>query len=256
MVATSTRDFRKTSDKIISCLKGYPEGLSPKLIAYKTGLNVNSVKSALPKIAGIKKVMRGLYRVANGGDGAVSSKLDLSDWNFHNCVLTAVVPDGVPLTVSCGLDVFGLVKATLDVFSSSRKAVFRVSSDWPLNVSSIAWVAYYFADLICVPCEDVMVSTVEFNYDYRNLRLDGVKSISVDSLVEQFKVYQKRRGLRVEHKTKVPVSVDTVVDMLRSVPNSVELHDKLNEQRRVLDRLVKAVSIHAEVVERLLPRVR
>ena len=112
-----------------------------------------------------------------------------------------------------------------------------------MNVSSLAVVARLFS----VDWRSVMISSVEFNHDYKNLRLDGVKSISVDSLVSQFKVYQKREGLRLEHKTKVPLSVENVVDMLSNQPNLVDLNVKLSQQREALDRLNLAMRKNSEL---------
>ena len=89
-VETFTRDKDGKAAKIKRCLQGYPQGLPPKTIALRTGLNVNSVKSLLPKISGVKKVMRGLYKVVNEGDGT-GSELELKDWNFHNLILTSSV---------------------------------------------------------------------------------------------------------------------------------------------------------------------
>ena len=243
-VKTSTRDKDRKLKLIKTCLKGYPEGLSPKLIALRTGLNVNSVKSSLPKIAGVKKVMRGLYKVVDEGDGT-SSSVALSDWNFHNLILTA---DCVVGDDSFDVD-FGTGKLVVSLVGG--RATCRLSSDYPLNVSSVALVSSYFSDLVSLS-SPVMVSTVEFNHDFKGLRLDGVSCISVDSLVSQFKAYQKRLGLRLEHKTKVPISVESVVGMLQSQVSSVDLHVKLDEQLVVLRGLSRAVDNSGLLLRRLL----
>lgn len=250
-VATSTRDIDKKTKIIIDCLTGYPEGLNPKAIALKTRINVNTVKSLLPRIPEVKKVLRGLYKVVNRGDTPPLLPVELSEWNFHNLVLHADVSRVARRVSSSRLFSFGLVTVDFSV-SNARKAVMRVSSDFPLNVSSICFVAGFFVELTGVDFGSVMVSTVEFNRDYRNLRLDGVQSVSVDGLVEQFKVYQKVRGLRVEHKTKVPMSVESIVDMLRDNPNSVDFHLKLNEQRVQLERLTLATQSTTSLLYKLL----
>ncbi len=233
---TTTRDLSRKSNLISSCLQGYPEGLSPKIISAKTGLNYNTVKGLLPKMSNVLKVTRGFYKVLNRGDSPRLFPVELVDWNFHNLILTA-------RTVSANFDKvldFDLVKIIISC--NGGKAVARVSTDFPMNVSSICFVAGFFAHFARCKYGDVMVSTVEFNRDFKNLRLDGVNSISVDNLVEQFKVYQKKRGLRIEHKTKVPISAQTVVDMLSNNPNSVEFHLKLNAQDVELKRLSRATS--------------
>ena len=220
-------------------LEGYPEGLTPKLISAKTGVNVNTVKSLLPKMAGVKKILRGLYKVVNEGDGTVVSGGDLFSWNFHNLIF------------NCGKDV-GCFEFDLSLVKLFFDGVLcRVSSDYPLNVSSIVVVAKLVSLSVSVPVSDLKISSVEFNRDFKNLRLDGASSISVDNLVSQFKVYQKRRVLRVEHKTKVPIGVQTVVDMLVDSPDSVELHDKLNKQSELIGRLVSVTRRNTDALLKL-----
>jgi len=240
-VATSTRDIDRKSKKIYNTLCGYPEGLNPKSISAKTGINVNTVKSILPKIKGVTKVMRGLYKVDKEGDTPRSFHVELVDWNFHNLVLFFELRFWGGRVVS---ECFDFLLGRVD-FSISKvgKVCLRLSTDWPLNVSSISLVFLLFQRLVgdfsseFVGPSSCFVSTVEFNRDYRNLRLDGVQSVSVDSLVEQFKVYQKRRGLRVEHKTKVPLSVDSIVDVLSNQPSVVDFNVKLNGYKDELRRL-------------------
>jgi hypothetical protein len=235
IIATRTNDPHQKIKKIVRCLQGYPEGLTPKLIASKTGLNVNTVKSLLPEISYVKKIIRGLYKIVPEGDGTTSpTTLELTDWNFHNCILSIQKLDISPDVLDDWN--FGLVK--LSYVAKQGKATLRIASDYPLNVSSLSFVAGFFADLVSADWRKVMISSIEFNHDYSNLRLDGVNSISVDSLFEQFKVYQKSIGLRVEHKTKVPLAVESVVDMLRQQPQSLELNVKLQRQAEVIDKLV------------------
>ena len=247
---TIPRDMNRKAKLISSCLVGYPEGLSPKIIASKTGLNYNTVKGLLPKMSNIVKVTRGFYKVLNKGDSPRSFPVELSDWNFHNLIMTA--PTNSP-PFSRVLD-FGLVKLDFSV-SPIGKATARVSTDYPMNVSSICFVAGMFAREIKVDQSKIMISTVEFNRDFRALRLDGCNSISVDNLVEQFKVYQKRRGLRIEHKTKVPISATTVLDMLSNNPNSLEFNMKLNKQQEELKLLSKNASNMSQLLMKLIDRM-
>ena len=203
---------------------------------------------------GIKKAIRGLYKVLPRGDGPDSLTLDLQDWNFHNLIMTTQVIDLGFRGVEKSFD-FGLVQCDLSV-AGTGKATFRVSSDYPLNVSSICFVAGFFAELIELPSmSDVLISTIEFNHDYKNLRLDGVKCITVDGLVAQFKAYQKKEGLRLEHKTKVPLSVENVVDMLRQSPNSVDLNVKLSQQKEGLEQLLVATSRNSELIFKLFDKM-
>ena len=245
-VTTTTRDKKKKSDLIRRCLQGHEEGLNPKAIATKAGLNVNTVKSLLPQIKGVKRVTRGWYKVVDDPHPT----LDLVDWNFHNLVMTVGVdvPD-----FSFSRD---FLLGRVDVSATRGKATLRLSTDFPLNVSSIAFVAMYFGGVVPGVClQDIVVSTVEFNHDYRNLRLDGVKCITVGGLVSEFKAYQKTSGLRLEHKTKVPLSMESVVDMLKYQPNAVELHAKLNQHRESLQRLVAVTEQNTALLHRFIDKL-
>lgn len=239
IVATDTRSKEDKIESIRHCLVKNPQGINPKSIARETGLNVNTVKTLLPQMSDVTKVMRGLYKIVNRGDG--TSDYDpvltsLHEWNFHNCILSAnsTYPD-VDMCKE-----FGVVK--MIVSSANGKATCRLSTDYPLNVSSLAFVAGYFADLVGAKWLDVSVSSIEFNKDYRNLRLDGVNSISVGSLCEQFKLYQKRHGLRIEHKTAVPFTMDNIVSMLSQNPMSADTLVKLDTMADRLENLTRAVA--------------
>jgi len=102
----------------------------------------------------------------------------------------------------------------------------------------------------------ISVKTIEFNRDYTNLRLDGVKCITLDNLVEQFKVYQKKLGLRIEHKTKVLFNVQNVIDMLTTDPNSMDLRLNLSKQKEQLDRLTIATSQHTQLLFKVIDNLK
>jgi len=261
LVATRTSVLLQKQSQILECMKHYPEGVTPKIIALDTRINVNTVKSILPKLSGIKKILRGLYKVVEGGDGGVPKPSDvLSDWNFHNVVLSCQLVS-FPERLIQSTYSFGLVNVEF-VISCSGNASLRVGADNPLNVSSICLVFGLFLELLGKFSDDdvlmkaVFVRTIEFNKDYCNLRLDGVRCITVDSLMEQFKVYQKKIGMRVEHKTKVKFSVENVVDMLSSNPNNLETNVRLSEQGKLLKKLSVATSVNTRSLYKLIDKLK
>ena len=259
-VATRSGVLSKKSQSIIKCMQSYPEGITPKKISLLTSINVNTVKSIIPKLADIQKIGRGFYKVYNGGDGALSSTPDaLLDWNFHNCIMSCQIPHKY-------FGNFQPVKKTINLnliivefrISQKGRVTLRVATDYPLNVSSICMVYGLLCELLkkhtlaSFAQSEVFIRTIEFNKDYSNLRLDGLNCITVDNLVEQFKLYQKKRGLRIEHKTKVPLTVENIVDMLSSNPNSIEHTIKLADQKKQLDRLTTATSANTHMLYKLI----
>ena len=239
----------------------HPEGITPKLIAYNTSINVNTVKSILPKLKGIRKTVRGFYKVVEGGDAPLSLTPDaLTDWTFHNCIMSTITSYTKPNNISSTYS-FGLINLEFTI-SKTGNATLRVATDTPLNVSSICLVYAYFLMLLKEHSQqiflmnEVYIKTIEFNRDYSNLRLDGVNCITVDSLIEQFKIYQKRRGLRIEHKTKIPLTVENVVDMLTNNPNSLESNIKLAAQAKQLDRLTTATAANTQILYKIIDNMK
>ncbi len=243
--------------KIIKCLKYFPEGATPKTLARETGINQNTIKSILPKLHGIKKVMRGLYKVVERGDTPLASASSrLTDWNFHNLILSCILQHGNYILINRDYE-FGLIGVKF-LISTSGRASFRISSDTPLNVSSISLAAAFFVHLIkeehlaAPEPGGVIIKSIEFNKDYSNLRLDGVRSVTVDSLISQFKLYQKELSMRIEHKTKVPFTVENIVDMLTQNPDSLEHNLKLSKQADMLDRLTVVTQRNTALLQQLL----
>ena len=256
-VATRTGVKRAKQQEIIKLLKDYPEGLTPKLIAFHTRLNVNTVKSLLYKMEGITNPLRGIYKVVERGDGGGTFPVEpLHSWNFHNCVLSSLLPKGnykpVKITFRCPIN------TSVVEISPVGKCTFRVSSKFPINVPSLSLVTGLFTrevqhqtGLLLSP-KNITIQTIEFNKDYSNLRLDGLKCITIDSLMEQFKIYQKDIGLRVEHKTKLKFQVSDIVDLLKNNPEGLETNVKLNQQSAILQRLTDVTARNTELIMKLL----
>jgi len=245
-VATDNSNKQDKTKKILKCLSYRPEGANPKTISRETGINVNTVKTLLPQIPQIHKPMRGIYKVVNEGDGNQQNPVlnDLRSWNFHNCILSA----------PCDQDIveehnYDLV--TMSVTAVNGKATCRLATDYPLNVSSLCFVAGYFMEIVSCKWEDVIISSVEFNKDYRNIRLDGLNSLAIDSLASQFKLYQKSLGLRIEHKTKVAFTMDSIVSMLSQNPMSLDTLVKIDKLSEHVQNLTDTMKTHQAALIKL-----
>lgn len=243
LVATNTGGIFRKSKQITQCLAEHPEGLNPKSIALYTSLNVNTIKSILPKMGNVRKSIRGIYLVVNGGDAPPKTpSSELSLWTFHNCLLSCRLTYH-PKSYVSSTHSLGLINAEF-IISSIGTATFRIACDTPLNVSSICMAYAFFRELIFqhssdpVTPKEVYIKTIEFNKDHSNLRLDNARCITIENLCAQFKIYQKKLCLRVEHKTKVPFSVDTLTDMLTSNPNTLDMEAKINDLTKQVNSLI------------------
>ena len=241
-------------DKIIKCLENYPEGATPKMIALATRINVNTIKSMIQEIPEVKKIIRGLYKVVKQGD---TPHLEtLHNWTFHNLILTANLTNYKPITKTEG---FGLITYRFTI-SKAGKASLIVACDQPLNIASIGTIFAWFKSQI--PKENKLttantyINTIEFNKDYKNIRLDGVKALTIDSLTEQFKLYEKKTKMRIEHKTKVNFTVENIIDMLTNNPNSLELNIKLSAQQEQLNKLTTATNKTSDLLFTLIDNLK
>jgi hypothetical protein len=60
--------------------------------------------------------------------------------------------------------------------------------------------------------------------------------------------------LRVEHKTKVPLSAENVVDMLQGHVNMVDLNVRLSRQDEALRRLIGVTEKNTALVYQMIDR--
>src|SRR3989344_207323 len=119
-------------EKIENVLRGDPEGLFPKQIAFKTDINVSTVKSILKVMGNVKRhpKIRGLYQLDE------KSTHSIFDWNFHNLYLTCEIPsyNGERIKESLSFDFLNL---EFEIGADSKKASLHISSEPPINISSI-----------------------------------------------------------------------------------------------------------------------
>jgi len=255
LVATRRGGISRKMTEIATFMALHPQGCTPKMISSGTSLNVNTVKSILPKLKNITTIARGFYKVLNGGDTPSTSCGDLSAWNFHNLILSVpIIPGHLCLPKEYNYD---LIKLVLTLHEEGR-AVICVSTDYPINVSSICILYGLIRELIkqyldhSLEMNEVKVHTMEFNQDHANLKLDGVNCITLDSLCTQFKIYQKSIGLRIEHKTKVNFNVENMIDMLTGSSTTIDLSARMTEQTERLIKLTGQTVLNTQLLNKLI----
>jgi len=253
IVETFSSSIHRKRKLITECMMSNPEGCTPKMLACKTGINVNTIKSILPKLENIKRLAHGLYIVENRGDGTPTSDGTPHVWNFHNLVASFPVEKCKDATYLKDLK---LVKLEFKV--RNEVCTLRVSTDEPLNMSSIVLIhdiinATFMKEL---SLSEIKISTIEFNRDFEHLKLEGTNCLTLDTLYTEFKLYQKKRGLRVEHKTKVPFTAKTMVDVLTHPPNHLEVVTKLRETEAQLSKLTRQSIYNTQQLNKLIGGIR
>jgi len=237
-VSTKTVSSRSKEKAISALLEKHPEGLTPKIIACRLGLNHNTVKSRLRIMKNVRKSndIRGLYFLVEKNTHGVF------DWNFHNVVLSYQLKDynGDRINETIRL---GFQNLMFQIGKKSKKATLHISSEPPIQMGSILLCVFILKNLIKLYSvtetenKDVWIRSIEFNKDYSNLRLDGVCCITLDSILAQYKLYQKKEGLREEYKIKVPINLPVIVSLLDNGINHCEIGYMLNQTNQSLNRV-------------------
>ena len=221
-VATRSLQKQQKVQKIIDYLKTIPEGTTPKMISLFTGINQATVRGMIGNIDCVKQIpnLRGVYHLV--GEMGVDA---IFSYNFHNLILGVFLPnyqkESVKQTLSCELTNYEFM-----IGKGSKRATLRLSTpkikgtDYPINISSITLAFALFKELVLkhsgvkIQMKDVVINSIEFNKDFTNLKLEGVNCITMENLIEQFKIYQKSDKLRSEHKIKVPMNAEELIKLL------------------------------------------
>jgi len=215
----------------------FSAGLPPKLIAVYTKIPESNVRTLVRQMDNLTQPVRGIYRVVvNGGDRGVLGSNNLHLWNYHNLTLTyASSYTGNEVKTTKEIGICNLVLG----ISTTGNCYCQMSTDYPANLSSLSLILEVFRLFvkeyeIDMNVNDVTVKAIEFNQDYKNLKLEGVNCITVNKLIEQFKVYNRPYGLRLEHKTTVSIQARDIMDMLTNQPDTSKLEETIKSQDKKL----------------------
>ena len=241
---------RPLTERITNLLGSHEEGLFPKQIAFILGGNQSTVRSALQKLSLEGKVitpfkdMTGLY-------GIVHSETHSIDWKVQNARISYKIPPGVEFKKITGRVIptpLPGLNISWQTGMRSGKATCQISTKHSLNQDAfVVSVELFLKDLESIlgfrpHANDLCVSTIEFNRDSYDVRLDGISSITFNSIIDTLKLYDNGERLREEHKLKVPITLETLQRLLYGKAATVDLEYKV-------DRLQKAVNIQTRVLK-------
>lgn len=251
-VSTPTRDLNGKIDKIKKAFKDHPEGLTPKQIALLTNINVNTVKSTLPCIYEIrnKQGVRGLYELVEK-----TTHAPIFQWAVHNMRIACEIPEYDGKKITEPLKKLGTIGFSFGIGKKSKKATLMVSSEPPMNISSIcAWCTFFVNNVkthtgFSPELKDIWITSVEFNRDFLNLRLDGVNCVTLDSLITQFKIYEKKFGVRVEHKIKGRISIQDIFYLLNHGFEYAELHKEVSRLNQGFNKIWCTLGRMADLIQ-------
>jgi len=248
-VSTKPTNYSIRENRIKNIMREAPEGMYPKIIALYLRENVNTIKSTLRKMESeciIKKdlVHRGLYHL-------VENKVDgIFDFKFQNLILTTNV-EGIKNSFSLNNGFKELLRYRIKFCKNTSNITLRLRSPRGIGLESLLTTIRVFILEIeketnkTVSFEKIILSSIELNRDYTNLRLDGFNCLTIESLIAQYKLYQKRKTVREEYKVKVPMTAKTLFELLNFgqdyavLSMTVDaLKEELKEMRKILIKIL------------------
>jgi len=192
--------------------------LKPKEIAFLAKTNHNTTRSYLRRLKEREKVEQPYPQVyvAKTIDGIEDGLVCV-----HNLVLSLDAP-GLSRGVRKFEDWFGSVKLRVLFGSRNEKITGFVSCDSGMDLDKYLFAVDKFKSVVFdrvgvrVSDGEVKVVTFELNQDRRDIRLDGVKSMTVKDFSGVLeRIYSKDGGVRSEVKVAQPMSVAAVESLLK-----------------------------------------
>jgi len=230
---------------ILNYLRNSHWGSTPKEIALYTKINQDTVKGILRKLAHEGKVrlynnLRGYYEIVEKEDHGIF------DFKFQNCVLTVDILgyDKNLEPITNNLD--SILKTRLSLCKNTHRATMHISSDYCMELPAFLTVANNFIYAIKlytgldVSLKDISISTIEFNKDYFNFRLDGPNCITLSSLIAQYKLYQKKNCVREEYKVLVPMPFTILNQLLTKTSLHADLMSEMEKNNLEIAEIKKS----------------
>lgn len=240
-VKSSSYNKKEKIRKITQLLKNYPEGATPKCVSSYGGINHNTAKTLLIELekTGIvqrKQGLRGYYVLVE------KKTHDLFLYNTQNIHFSYNLPISFEIKKAIYEkgNFSGLIEYTFEIGKGSQKASMRIKTSYPFNISAITLISYYFKRLVrkhtkILPTDkEIIVSSLEINKDYLGIKMEGCNCITIDTLILEMKVYNKKSRLREEYKTKQPIGLDFFMNLAR---NGILFAELSNKEDLILERI-------------------
>ena len=131
----------------------------------------------------------------------------------------------------------------------------------PVDFSCLGLLAYLFQNLIKKYCNftpeinEIVVNTFEINKDYFEIVLEGCNSIRLDTLLMEYKLYYKdKKYVREEYKTKFPVNLDFIINLIDKGLFYTETNHRIDELSYEIKLLKKQIKQISNIWQRFLSK--
>jgi len=206
------------TNRILKILRESEYPLKPKEIAFLAKVNHSTTRCYLRRLLDDEKITQPFPQVyvAKTIDGVEDGLVCV-----HNLVLSVDAP-GLGKGVRKFEGWFGAVKIRVLFGSRNEKVTGFVSCDEGMDLDKYLFAVDKFKSIIfertgARVCDgEVKVVTFELNKDRRDIRLDGVKSMTVKDFSGVLeRIYSKDDGVRSEVKVVQPMNVAAIESLLK-----------------------------------------
>lgn len=193
--------------------------LFPKYVALMTGLNPATVRGYLRELEKRGRVKREFNR---GPYYLVSEKtLRAKEFLVHNLRFTYTAPEAIKIETKTLEETLlgGKIRLRLLFGVTHNKVTCEVSGKEPMTLREALMLGDFFIGILKVYLRhvpayaDILVATCEFNWDYPSYRIDGAECVTLHTLGQMEKVYNKRGFLRREVRPR-PFTMDILLGLM------------------------------------------
>lgn len=203
--------------KIQDTLAAADRPLFPKEISSMAGLNHSTVRVYLRRLLKeglVKQPFRGVYESIVTKPTYVEGPPRVQDLRLR-------VKRAVPVKFADHVEEYGQVRIRVKWGTRRQQITGTVSCPQGLDLESLSFAVHRFKVIaggwegVLPRDSEVEVVSVELLHDYEDLRLDGLKCVTLRSFLGSLeKIYNKDPGLRAEVKVK-PDKIESIYALLR-----------------------------------------
>lgn len=206
------------TNRILKVLRESERPLYPKEIALFAKVNHSTTRSYLRRLKKTNEVSQPFPQVyvATTTHGIVKDSVCV-----HNLVFSVASP-GLAKGIKKFENWFGSVKLRVVFGSRNEKVTGFVSCDEGMDLDKYVFVVDKFKSVIFdrlgvkISDGEINVVTFELNKDRKDIRLDGVKCLTVKDFTGVLeRIYNKEEGVRSEVKIAQPMSVGAIESLLK-----------------------------------------
>ena len=254
---------REKEERLLRIIKDYPEGISPITLYNITKLPHNTIKTILRRLLN-KGIIKSIASAQGYYALAENSTHMMLFYNVQNAIIQ-VESDKISIDEEINEEenLENIIKFNLVIGAKSKKATFTVSSDYPFNFTSLVGYVHMFQEKMVRLCkfkpklDEINIRTFEINHDHLGYRVDGLSSYTIRNAIADFKLYNKKNGVREEYKIKVPIPfrfIQTLIEQGITTAFYTQKIDRIDSKLHETNKLMRKLKgLFNKLVSKFFP---